>query len=70
MSGFIAESGKKYKSFVFREKSVEKIPGFSDIKYKSTQKWGKTFRDEGKLPKDTKLNKKKDELVKLQFPFD
>jgi hypothetical protein len=30
----------------------------------------KKFRDEGKLPKDTKLNKKKDELLKLLSPFE
>ena len=30
----------------------------------------KKFRDEGKLPKDTKLNKKKDELLKLLIPFE
>ena len=31
---------------------------------------GEKFREEGKLPKYTKLNKKKDELVKLLVPFD
>ena len=82
VSGVIAQSGEKYKTFVLREKKNKtnkrnakirtrwKTLDLSDLSYRDIQKWVKKFKDEKKISKDTKLNKKKDELEKLLVPFE